>query len=116
MDRRSVLLQLAAAAGLSGIPLSTLLASSPAAASALPVPEKFDFAWLKGHARHLAAQGHAPVKEDVPQALKELSWDDYQSIRFKSDQALWHDDDNAFEIGFFHLGLYFQSPVHLSRD
>lgn len=113
MDRRSVLLQFAAAAGLAGLPLSTLLAPRPARANRLPAPETFDFAWLKGHARHLAAQPHAPAREQVPQALKDISWDDYQSIQFKADQALWHDDDNAFEIGFFHLGLYFQEPVHL---
>jgi len=82
-------------------------------------PERFDYAWLKGHARALAshaydasaAQVPANFAADVAAEIAALDWDRYQSIRYRDDHALWAADKLAFQVKFFHLGLYFRERV-----
>jgi glucans biosynthesis protein len=73
----------------------------------------FDYAWLKGHARELSGQPYQPHEGEIPAAISNLSWDQYQAIQFRKEHALWHGDGLRFEAKFFHLGLYFKSPVRL---
>lgn len=118
MERRS-LLKMAAALSAYGVPVQSLLAGTTEEGRLLGESKSFDYAWLKGHARHLAAQAYTSHEGELPKTLRNLSWDDYKSIRFKPEKALWRDkdgdsdDENAFQIQFFHLGLYFQTPVKI---
>ncbi|WP_272700802.1 glucan biosynthesis protein [Desulfovibrio sp. Fe33] len=79
-------------------------ADSPPAAS-------FDYAALKGMARALAQQPYADHDGEVPEAVGNMTWDQYQAIRFNKDHALWRDRDSKFQATLFHLGLYFKRPV-----
>src|ERR1700684_3831653 len=45
--------------------------------------------------------------------MGKLGYDKYQSIRFRSDHALWADAGLAFRVQFFHVGRNFTEPVHL---
>ena len=45
--------------------------------------------------------------------MAKLGYDQYQSIRFRSDHALWADAGLAFRLQFFHVGRNFTEPVHL---
>lgn len=45
--------------------------------------------------------------------MEALDWDAYQSIRFRPDHALWRSDKLRFQAQFFHLGLFFKSPVRI---
>ncbi len=110
MDRRT-LLKMSAALAAFGIPLSALLESQPAAAGPIGERRPFDFAWLKGHARHLSTQPYSSRRGDLPDSLKNISWDDYQSIHFRQDKSLWREKGSDFHLQFFHLGLYYQTPV-----
>ncbi|WP_097459977.1 glucan biosynthesis protein [Mangrovitalea sediminis] len=110
MDRRT-LLKMSAALGAFGIPLSVLLDSPRAEARPVGPKKPFDYAWLKGHARELSAKPYRSHKGDLPKSLKDISWDDYQAIRFRPDKSLWQDKGSDFHLQFFHLGLYFQTPV-----
>ncbi len=80
---------------------------------AIAAPQRFDYAALKGQALSLSRKPYAPPSTQLPRALEALDWDAYQSIRFRPDHALWHDDKLRFQAQFFHLGLYFRSPVRL---
>jgi periplasmic glucans biosynthesis protein len=42
-----------------------------------------------------------------------LSYDQYQSLRFRSDRALWSDAGLPFRLQFFHVGRGFAQAVHL---
>ena len=69
-------------------------ASVPPASSGSIAPgaqQPFDFAWLKGQAHWLASNGFQPSKDVLPPAMGKLGYDQYQSIRFRSDHALWAD-------------------------
>ncbi len=76
--------------------------------------EKFDYAWLKGHARNLATQPYASYEGEVPKELSDMDWDEYQQLHFKKDESLWAEDDTAFRAGFFHLGQGFISPIQIN--
>ncbi len=105
MNRRDLL---KGSAALATIPFLTR-----AAFAAAPT-QSFDYAWLKGHARELASRAYDPNGQTpAPAALTRLNWDQYQSIHFHSERALWANDDLPFRIQFFHLGLNFGKAVRL---
>lgn len=110
MQRRHFLTALAATAT-----VDRFLATGAVAAEvqAIGSSQPFDFDALKQQARALAAQPYRPPRNTLPPAVEALDWDRYQSIRFKQDHALWRDDPLRFQAQFFHLGLYFKSPVKL---
>ena len=64
-------------------------------------------------AREKAYEPFSANMPKVSKVLKDLTYDDYQRIRFKEDNALWHDSDSSFRIDFFHLGYLFNEPVQI---
>src|SRR6202142_4528738 len=111
IDRRAIL---KLAAGLAGGPL--LYSGFSRAVQPPPNPtaaQPFDFAWLKGQAHYLASSAYQPSKDALPPAMAKLSYDQYQSIRFRGDHALWADAGLEFRLQFFHVGRNFAEPVHL---
>lgn len=116
MQRRDFLKTAAAALAAAGLPVPAAVLADPELAEGLRhvgPTQAFDYRWLKDHARQLAAQAFVPPPQTLPAEVGDLSWDAYQSIRFRPDHALWHGQDLRFEAKFFHLGLFFKSPVHL---
>ncbi len=113
MRRRDFLKSSAALAA--GYPLFDLLAGREALAApkTLGKAQPFDYAWLKGHARALAGQFYRPPVSHIPDRVRDLNWDQYQAIRFRPDHALWVKDGLRFRTEFFHLGLYFKTPVQM---
>lgn len=101
----------------SAIALSTLSASGlvKAAAPAARGPARtFDYAALKGQARAMAGKDFEPPSKLAPKALTDLGYDEYQSIRFNREGALWTDVPNAnFRLEFFHMGRGFKEPVRM---
>ena len=72
-----------------------------AAAEAAPwrtvkAPQPFDLARLQAMARARAARPYVSRHGHLPAAVADLTWDQYQSIRFRSDHALWRDAGNRF--------------------
>jgi periplasmic glucans biosynthesis protein len=86
-------------------------ASSPPATAAPTQP--FDYAWLKGQARKLAGSAYQASQDALPPAMAKLSYDQYQSLRFRTDHALWAGAGLAFRLQFFHVGRTFTEPVRL---
>jgi glucans biosynthesis protein len=107
MIRRRTLLKSAVilAAGRWACP--EVVRAAPAAA------QPFDYAWLKGQARMLAGNTFQPSRDTLPPAMAKLSYDQYQSLRFRTDHALWGDLGLDFRLQFFHVGRGFSQPVHL---
>jgi glucans biosynthesis protein len=87
----------------------------PGFASAAPVPpgQPFDYAWLKGQARKLGGNAYQASQDALPPAMSKLSYDQFQSLRFRTDHALWAKDGLAFRLQFFHVGRSFSEPVRL---
>ena len=75
--------------------------------------EAFSYAWLKGYARQLATSPYQSQQGELPDSLQRLDWDDYQEIQFNKDAALWRDQHSKFRTELFHLGLGFDTPIHM---
>lgn len=88
-----------------------------AATAALPntadEAHRFDYAALKGQARALARNPYRPPNEALPESVQKLDWDQFQAIRYSPDHALWAKEPSRFEARFFHLGLFFKTPVRM---
>ena len=113
VDRRSLVKALAGMIGAGFLPLAPLVNGAGMQPVPGSKPRAFSYAWLKGRARALAVEAYVSHEGELPRSLKHLSWDDYQAIGFRADKALWQDDNTAFQIQLFHLGLYFQQPVRI---
>src|ERR1044072_3609115 len=92
----------------SALALSALSSAGLSAATA-----EFNYAALKGRARALAQAPYRPPERLAPQFLRDLTYDQYQSIRFRHDHALWAQLPSAFRLEFFHCGRGFKEPVEL---
>jgi glucans biosynthesis protein len=101
--------------GAAGFPAASLLAAAaaPSPLKFLGQAQAFDFAGLKGSARALAAKPYQAPVSQLPAAVSQLDWDQYQAINYRSDHALWGDEALRFQAKFFHLGLFFKSPVKI---
>ena len=66
-------------------------------------------------ARQLAAKPYQAPANTLPRELRELRYDQYREIRFKSDLAYWRKDKLPFELGFFHEGSYYDQPVKINE-
>lgn len=115
MIRRRDFLQ--SAVLLSTLSAANLTASNPAAASRPAAgrgPDRpFDYAALKGRARALAGGAYRPPAKPAPESLARLDYDQYQSIRFRREQALWGKEERGFRLEFFHMGRGFKEPVRV---
>lgn len=76
-------------------------------------PQPFDYARLKGEARARAAAPYRAPESAVPPEVARLDWDQYQAIQYRDDHALWARDGRRFRVKFFHLGLFYRTPVHI---
>lgn len=76
-------------------------------------PTPFDYSWLKGVARQMAGNAYQDKGNSLPQEVKALNWDQFQSIKYRDESALWYGDHLDFQVKFFHLGMYFNKPVRM---
>ena len=75
---------------------------------------EFGFSTVREMARALAAKDFHPEQNaDLPEALKKLTYDQYQKIRFRPEHNLWKDDHVRFMAQFFQRGYLYQDPVRI---
>jgi len=112
MKRRALL---RASTALAWIPFSNNIFGSQASGAFRYVgsPAPFDYAWLKGFARQKANTPYQDVSDTLPDPVKKMNWDQFQSIRYRDNRALWGNEHLRFQVKFFHLGMYFNKPVRM---
>ncbi|MDX6751076.1 glucan biosynthesis protein [Geminicoccaceae bacterium 1502E] len=93
--------------------LGTVIAQAPALRAQAGGGEAFDWGWLRSHARELAGGRYEPPVDARPPQLRALSWDEYAAIRFRPEEALWRHTELPFQIQFFHLGIFYDTPVRV---
>ncbi len=81
----------------------------------LPAPARaaFQFADVVTAARKLA-QDPYKEPEQVPEWLRQLTYDQWRDIRYRPDHALWRDGKSRFQVQFFHPGLYYDRAVKMN--
>lgn len=105
MNRRQLLRASAAVSAAVILPRATEAQTGPAA--------PFSPSSVRELARGLAAKPFAPADEKLPDALKNLDYDKYRSIRFAPEKALWRDGKLPFEVQFFHRGFFYKNRVDI---
>src|SRR5476649_2218084 len=88
-------------------------ASRPSSFKRLGAAAPFDYARLKGLARSMATAAYQGPTAELPPAIARMSWDQWQSIRFRDDHSLWLADGLRFRVQLFHLGFTIKKPVRL---
>jgi len=73
----------------------------------------FDPSVVRQLARDLAQKPFKPPDTTLPDNLKDLSYDQYRSIRFLPERALWKDEHLRFQAQFFHRGFYYTSRIDM---
>lgn len=108
-DRRAFL-QLLAAAGTARL----IGASRPAAAAAglkFGPPEPFSYAWLKDHARALAAKPYQSPPRPEPGIVARIDYDAHGKLRFRKQFSLYR--EGAYPVSFQHVGMFFPKTVRM---
>lgn len=63
-------------------------------------------------AKTLAEQAYVDSSSALPQALQDISYQQYRSIRFNSQKSMWRGQSD-YELQFFHPGFLYRKPVQL---
>lgn len=84
----------------------------------IAVPIAFDPAQVIDRARNLAGQPFESPHRDLPEALANLSAEDYAKIRFKSQKAFFSQAKSGFALDLYHPGNMYDVPIaiNLVRD
>ncbi|NGY06421.1 glucan biosynthesis protein [Solimonas terrae] len=111
LSRRRFIAASTSAAALAALGLSP----SALAASGLKLGKARPFSYdaLIAQARALAAAGYAPPPVLSRSVLERINYEEHGKIKFRIDDALFVDGPGAYPVTFFHLGRYFQTPVHM---
>lgn len=102
-------------AGLTGFANAQQPAIAPAAATEIAQPALFDA--IASRAKLLARREYKPIQANIPEALANMNYDQYRSIRFRPESSLWH-NESLFELQLFHPGFLYREPVtlHMATD
>jgi glucans biosynthesis protein len=84
-----------------------------AASESAPADVQFAPSYVRDLARSLANKPFEPPDEKLPDALKDLNYDQYRSIRFLPEHALWRSEKLPFQAQFFHRGFFYKNRVDL---
>jgi len=90
-----------------------LAAALPAAASVERVT--VDHAYVTGLAEKLAAHAYRPAEHEAPKFFREINYDTYRNITFRSEKALWRDTDLRFHVEFFHPGYIYPRMLRVNE-
>lgn len=115
IDRRSFLTAAGSALALATPTLGLARSTAPASVTGLRwgSARPFSFEALVKQARQAASRPHAPPPALPRDVLERIDYDAHGQIRFKTDLAPFQNGTGAFPLTFFHLGRYFQTPVHM---
>lgn len=111
ISRRTFLSTATATAALAalGIPLEALAGNRIKLGSANP----FSFDALIAQAREASRLPYKPQSKPPAEILDKINYETHGKIKFDTDYSLYANGPGQYPVTFFHLGKYFQSPVHM---
>lgn len=109
---RRDLLRTASGAAMAAL-ASDLFSTSAKAADAPAGPTPFDNSTVAQIARKLAASPYSGPDQSLPKAIDNLNFDQFRSIDYRPDQALWHGQNLAFDVEFFPRGFLYRPRIEI---
>ncbi|MFN4011398.1 MAG: glucan biosynthesis protein [Pannonibacter sp.] len=85
----------------------------PAPPAAPPAAPAFSFDDMVERMRQSAQQGYQETVIGLPDKFAQLDYDQHRAIRFRSDRAIWRNDDLGYEVQAFHPGGLYTKPVQI---
>jgi glucans biosynthesis protein len=79
-----------------------------------PKTASFGFENVEQMARGLASRPFKINENEVPAFLREMNYDQWRDIRFKTGNSLWRAENLPFEVQFFHPGLFYDRLVEIN--
>ncbi|MEP2532424.1 glucan biosynthesis protein G [Shimia sp.] len=90
------------------------LTSAKKSALQLGEPSGFDPELVRNLARLRASKAYQP-RVAIPEVWQNISYDDYRSVWFNTQNALWEDEaETPLRLDVFAPGLYFPHPIDLN--
>jgi glucans biosynthesis protein len=89
---------------------AALAAETPAADKGTP----FSRSTVTGMARDLAQKPFAPPSQDLPDAIKNLTYDQYRALYFRPEKAIWAGEKLPFTLQMFHRGFYYKDRIDIA--
>ncbi|URI10860.1 glucan biosynthesis protein D [Aquincola tertiaricarbonis] len=113
LDRRHFITAAGSALGLAALGLPAQ--AQPAAAAGLRLgPRKpFSFEALVARAEAMSRQAPTALVNLPREVLERIDYEAHGKLRFDTDSALFKDGPGPFPVTFFHMGRFFQTPVHM---
>jgi glucans biosynthesis protein len=68
---------------------------------------------VRGLARALSQKSYQNPDTKLPSTLATLTYDQYRSIRFDPQHALWSNGPGKFRVEFFHRGFFYKERVDI---
>ncbi len=75
--------------------------------------QAFGYTDVVEKARQLAKHPYVDQRSRIPESWRKLSYDQYRSINFNAEKALWK-GEGLFEVQFFHPGFYYGRTVAIN--
>ncbi|VWX62794.1 Glucans biosynthesis protein D 2 [Burkholderiales bacterium 8X] len=79
----------------------------------LSSPRPFSFDRLVGLAKSLSSRPFVADSSLPADVLQRIDYEEHGKIKYDPNDALFRDGPGAFPVTFFHLGRFFQTPVHM---
>jgi glucans biosynthesis protein len=76
-------------------------------------PTPFDGATVRRLAQALSKQPYAPPDTGLPGPVDHLTYEQYRTIAYKPDRALWRDGNLPFQVQFFPRGFLYRPAVEV---
>src|SRR5260221_5656385 len=91
------------------------IGSSGAPASGLKLGDSYPFSFhmLIGRAKALASRPYMEAQGPPGDILNKIDYDAHGKISYKPEYALFANGPDLYPITFFHLGLFFRTPVRM---
>jgi len=74
-------------------------------------PAQISFDYVRAQAEADVKVPYEAPRDDLPERLGALTYDEYRDIRFQPAEALWRDEGLPFQLQFFHRGGLFRDKV-----
>jgi glucans biosynthesis protein len=78
-------------------------------------PAGFGLDDVTARAKTLAEAPYVAAVSNLPDIFSKMQFFDYQKIQLKSDRAEWAGLDTPFQLGFYHQGMQFNTPVKINE-
>lgn len=75
----------------------------------------FDFSDVAARAKALAGKSYRKPADRMPREIKELTYEQSNSIHFKQERSYWRNEKLPFELTFIHPGGAFVEPVKINE-